>query len=75
MTVRTARRLTVLWVVLATVLLTWPAILPFNRIEPRLLGLPFVIVWVALWIVLGFVVLLIADRAVTRAERASGRED
>ena len=74
MTVRSARRLTVAWVVLATVSLTWPGILPFNRIEPRIFGLPFAIVWVALWVVLGFVVLVFADRAVTRAERAAGRE-
>lgn len=75
MTVRSARRLTVAWIVAATVLLTWPGIVPFNRIEPRIFGLPFVMIWVASWVVIGFVVLAIVDRAVTRAERAAGRED
>jgi hypothetical protein len=74
MSVHGARRLFVAWLIIATVVLVWPGILPFNRIEPRIFGLPFVIVWVALWVVLGFVVLLIVDRAVSRDERASGSE-
>jgi hypothetical protein len=34
--------------------LTFPGILPFNRIEPFVLGLPFSFAWVILWVVLGW---------------------
>jgi TRAP-type C4-dicarboxylate transport system permease small subunit len=50
---------------------TWPGVLPFNRVRPFVLGLPFSFAWVALWIVLGLVVFLI----VHRAEAAGTRKD
>jgi hypothetical protein len=45
--------------------LTVPALQPFNRIEPLVLGLPLSFVWVILWVVLGWLVLALrylADR-------------
>lgn len=45
---------------------TFPAVLPFNRIRPFVFGLPFVFFWFALWIVIGFVVLLITDAVESR---------
>jgi hypothetical protein len=42
---------------------------PANRIEPLILGLPFSMVWIALWVVLSFLVLLLVDRLEGRARR------
>jgi hypothetical protein len=68
MTVRTARRLVFVTLGLYAVLLTWPGLVPFNRIEPLVLGLPFVLFWIALWVLLVGVSLALLDRAETRAE-------
>jgi hypothetical protein len=70
MSVRAAQRLFVGYLLIMTVFLTYPGIVPFNRVWPLILGLPFNVFWVAAWVSLGFVVLLIVDRAVTRAERS-----
>ncbi len=48
---------------------TWPLYVPFNRIEPYVLGLPFSMVWVALWVAVGAGVLFLLDRAETRERR------
>jgi hypothetical protein len=34
---------------------------PFNRIEPLILGLPFSMAWIGFWVVLSFLVLLWID--------------
>lgn len=44
---------------------TWPGVLPFNRVRPFVLGLPFSFAWVALWIVLGLLVFMIVHRTET----------
>ncbi len=62
MTPRRARRLLLLFVLLFAAAVTWPGIVPANRFRPTVSGLPFTLVWVALWIVIGFVVLLHVDR-------------
>ena len=54
--------------------LTWPGILPFNRIRPFVLGLPFSFFWVTLWVVLGFFVFIAVDRAESTRRRAAGRD-
>lgn len=46
---------------------TWPGLLLGNRIEPRLFGLPFVMVWVAAWVLGSGLVLFLLDRAEERA--------
>lgn len=40
---------------------TWPGMLPFNRIHPLVLGLPFSMFWIALWVFGSFLVLLFVD--------------
>lgn len=56
-------RLAVLWFVFSTALLVWP-IYPWlgNRVEPRILGLPWSLTWVLLVIAANFVVLLVLYR-------------
>jgi hypothetical protein len=63
----------VLFFILFVVAVTWPGMLPFNRIEPLVLGLPFSMVWIALWVVLSFFALLLLDRAESRSRR-EGRD-
>ncbi len=48
---------------------TWPGILPFNRLEPRILGMPFVMAWHAGLLVLTGVVLYLADRVESRERK------
>ncbi len=43
--------------------LTFPGLTPFNRVEPRILGLPFVFAWYLMWIVGAFVVLSLLYKA------------
>lgn len=67
MSLGAARGLALLFFVAYTLALTWPGALPFNRIRPFVLGLPFSFFWVAVWVALGGVVLLLLDRAESRA--------
>lgn len=66
MSVRTARVLTAVFFGLYVVALTWPGAVPFNRFSPQVFGLPFAFFWVALWVVLGGVVLFALDRVERR---------
>jgi hypothetical protein len=71
----TARGLVVAYIIVIACLLMYPGILPFNRVEPRVLGLPFVIFWVAFCVMLGFVVLVIMDSSLTHEEENDSEED
>jgi hypothetical protein len=71
MTVRSARRLVFIMLGLYALALTWPGMVPFNRIEPLVLGLPFVLFWITLWVVLVGGALALLDVAETRAERSA----
>jgi hypothetical protein len=51
-----------LFFILFAVAVTWPGMLPFNRIYPLVLGLPFSMFWIALWVFCSFLVLLLVDR-------------
>lgn len=62
MSVRWIRRGAVVFFILFTVAVTWPGMVPFNRIQPWILGLPFSMAWIALWVVLSFLVLFAVDR-------------
>jgi TRAP-type C4-dicarboxylate transport system permease small subunit len=64
-----------IYFVLFTLAVTWPGMTPFNRVEPMILGLPFNMVWMAAWVVGGFVVLLLVDRTTERRHRERGRDD
>ncbi len=61
------------FLLLYAVALTWPGMLPFDRIHPLILGLPFVVAWVAAWVAAGAVVLWWVDRIEARA-RAEARQ-
>lgn len=63
---RSVRLLFAAFVVLNAVAVTYPGIRPFNRIRPFVFGLPFVFFWVALWVVIGLVVLVITDLVESR---------
>lgn len=55
--------LALLYFVLATAALVWPIYPAFgNRIEPRVLGLPFSLVWVLAVITANFAVLVVLYR-------------
>lgn len=69
MNARRARQLTIGFFVLYTIFLTFPGVLPFNRIQPLVFGLPFSLLWVTLWVALSGVVLLLLYRVEARAER------
>ena len=72
MSVRLVRGGAILFVLLFVIAVTWPGMVPFNRIEPLILGLPFSMAWIALWVALSFLVLLLVDRVEGEARRASG---
>jgi preprotein translocase subunit SecY len=57
LSVRTARVLAVAYFVLFAAAVTWPGMVPFNRIRPLILGLPFSLAWIALWVTGGVFVL------------------
>ena len=60
-----------LFFLLFALAVTWPGMVPFNRIHPLVLGLPFSMVWIAFWVVLSFLVLLLVDRS---EESGSGED-
>jgi hypothetical protein len=68
----TRRRGRIRWSVLlgSVPFLTLVLALPFvNRLRPVILGLPFILFWILLWIVLTPVLLFAADRWETRREK------
>lgn len=73
MSVRAARGFVLVLLVLYVLALTWPGIEPFNRIKPLVLGLPFVLFWICVWIVLVGVGFALLDAAQTRHEVRTGR--
>lgn len=69
MSPRTARRATAAFFLVYAVATTYPGLLPFNRARPFILGVPFTLFWVALWVVLGLVMFLVLDRSRRAAPR------
>lgn len=74
MSLRTARALTALYFTLSLVCTTWPGMLPFARIEPLILGLPFSMGWVAMWLTGSVVVLWLLDLVERRHRDHDGGE-
>jgi hypothetical protein len=66
MNLKTARGLTGAYLMLATIFVTWPGVVPFARIEPLALGLPFSMAWIASWIAGLLPVLFLLDRVERR---------
>jgi hypothetical protein len=62
------RRLAAVFFLLFVVAVTWPGMLPFNRIQPLVFGLPFSMFWIALWVFCSFLVFLLVDRIETKAQ-------
>ena len=52
--------------VLVLIFVTWPGFVPFNRPLPLVLGLPFNMFAIALWVGFGAVVLFVLDRSEER---------
>lgn len=77
MTLRTARRLAVSYLVSMLVCVTWPVMVPFARAEPLVLGLPFSMAWIAAWVAGSVVVMALLDRVEkrTRDSDAAGPVD
>lgn len=71
-TFRRVRRVVVVFFLLYTVAVTWPGMVPFNRIRPLVLGLPLSLVWPALWIVAGCALLFLLEWAWERAAAERG---
>jgi hypothetical protein len=61
MSLRAARTFTATYLVLMAIAVTWPGMVPFARIRPMVLGLPFGLFWVAAWIGMAVVVLYLLD--------------
>lgn len=55
-----------IYFVLFLVFVTWPGFTPFNRPLPLVLGLPFNMAVIALWVGFGAVVLFVLDRSEER---------
>ncbi|MEX2528189.1 MAG: DUF3311 domain-containing protein [Gemmatimonadota bacterium] len=51
-----------LYLVAFALAVTWPGALLINRVHPLILGLPFNMVWILLWVMGGGVVLYLVDR-------------
>lgn len=66
MSLRLARTLTGVYFGLMLVSVTWPGLVPFARVEPLVLGLPFSMAWIAAWIAGSVVVLYLLDRVEKR---------
>ena len=66
MSLKTARTLTGTYFVLALIFVTWPGLVPFARIRPLILGLPFAMAWIAGWVAGSAVVLYLLDRVERR---------
>lgn len=66
MSLRAARILAGTYLVLMVIFVTWPGMVPFARIRPLILGLPFSFAWVAGWVLGALFVLLALDRVERR---------
>ena len=69
--VKLVRAATTIYFVLFLVFVTWPGFVPFNRPLPLVLGLPFNMAAIGLWVGFGAVVLFVLDRSEER-NRAGG---
>lgn len=64
---RWARAFTAVFFTAFALVVTWPGMLPFNRVEPLVLGLPFSMAWVSGWVLAGGIVLWVLDAAERKA--------
>ncbi len=69
MSLRWTRRAVAAFLIVFAVVATWPGILLFNRVEPRILGMPFIMAWHAGLLLLTLVVLYLAHRVESRERK------
>lgn len=69
MSLRTARALAIGYFIVALIAVTWPVMVPFARIHPLILGLPFGMGWIMLWVIGAPLVLWLLDRVERRHRR------
>ena len=67
MKLKVVRAATVAFLLLDGFLAMWPGLLPFNRVQPFVLGLPFVMAWLTLLLLLVGVALWMLEVAERRA--------
>ena len=72
--VKLVRAAATIYFVLFLVFVTWPGFVPFNRPLPLVLGLPFNMAMIALWVGFGAVVLFVLDRSEERNRGGGGPE-
>ena len=72
MRLKTARTLTGVYFVAMLIAVTWPGLVPFSRIRPFVLGLPFSLAWIALWIAGSVLVIYLLDRVEKRHRDGGG---
>jgi hypothetical protein len=68
-----ARILAGAYFVLMAIFTTWPGLVPFSRVQPLILGLPFSMAWIAGWIAGSVVVLTLLD-LVEKRHRDAGED-
>ena len=73
MSLTAARTLAGAYFIAMLLSVTWPGMVPFARVEPFILGLPFSLAWIAAWIAGSVIVLFLLDR-VERRHRTEGTE-
>lgn len=69
MSLGAARLLTGAYFLMMLAFTTWPGAVPFSRVRPFVLGLPFSFAWVAGWILGSVFVLVALDRVEKRHRR------
>ena len=62
MSLKTARTFTGVYFIAMLIAVTWPGLVPFSRIRPFVLGLPFSLAWIALWIAGSVLVIYLLDQ-------------
>ena len=62
MSLKTARTFTGVYFIAMLIAVTWPGLVPFSRIQPFVLGLPFSLAWIALWIAGSVLVIYLLDQ-------------
>ena len=72
---RLVRAAATIYFVLFLIFVTWPGFVPFNHPRPLVLGLPFNMVVIALWVALGAVVLFVLDRSEERSRAGEPGQD
>ena len=65
---RAVRWLTAIYMITFLIAVTWPGFLLFNRVTPIILGLPFNLFCIALFILIGMAVLFLLYRSEQRRD-------